>query len=771
MSAVRGLATVPARRCGAPRGLNDGPRSAYAAAMRSTLARVVAWFAIPGWAACGGGSSPPRPDAPPADPPAVSVFDPFAAGAGGPWGAIPYPSDLYLDAAGRLALTTLPVGADATPEDVQSVLEGLATFDGAGLRGNVYLPIRTDPGVDLDAASLAGAAALVDLDASSAGDVVTLPVDALWRADLDAVVLVPARGTVFLPGRRYAAYLTSAATADGVGIGADPDLRAAIAPGATGPAAASLAPLVAVLPSSTTEALVSATVFRTVTLPEETRRMRDVVAALPPTVSELTVHAGNDALDAFMGVQDDAAIPGVCATSGRPQPNGRVAALVHGTIGLASFLSATPGVDGFPEFAADGTPQVKGTHPVRFTLTLPVAASWEDLPVVLYVHGINRTRQDLLSQVDTAAKLGAAMLAIDLPYHGDRATRTPPQDVRNELLGTNTPDGFGDTNGLLPATQLFHLADSGGIRGLHPRAMGENLRQAAVELAQVVAWVRDGDLAPLAAALAAAPGAPGPVSFRDDVGLLTESLGAMVSGVTLALEPNVVAAYLSSPAAGFPEPAMLHSPNFAGIFAGAITGPFDVAGRIDETDPARDFRIDPLVMLYTNVIERGDALAYAPLVVPGTLRGGAGPDLVVTMAWGDVWVSNDTTEAYARALGLPFAPMAGASPPTAPVRFVELATAAWPLAGNLPGGRTGGFVVFDPAGHAAFRKYEELRNFEPLFPPYVERNPPEVIFPTQTAQHQELWSELMAARFAGGAVALTDPYADVDPETGGTACP
>ena len=80
-------------------------------------------------------------------------------------------------------------------------------------------------------------------------------------------------------------------------------------------------------------------------------------------------------------------------------------------------------------------------------------------------------------------------------------------------------------------------------------------------------------------------------------------------------------------------------------------------------------------------------------------------------------------------------------------------------------------MVYNPAGHASLRYYQESRNFEPLFPPYVPVSPEEVIFPAQTAQHHELWTELLSDHFDGGGVAITDPYADADPETGGSACP
>lgn len=704
----------------------------------------------------GGGSSVDAPVTPGAT--AVAHFEPPAVGAGN-WGDVPYPSDLYLDADGRLALGTLPAGPAAAPENVTMLREGLATLTGAGLRSNVYFPIDLEAGADLDPATLAGGAGLLDLESGAPIDV-----DVLWRADLGAVVLVPALGTVLEPAHRYGAYLTSEIQTTG---------GDALAPDDAFPGHASAAPVLAQVPAADRDLVVVATAFRTDDVLAETRRMRDALAELTPTVTVLEVVDGDAELDAVLGDQVDDALPGGCNDNIRPQPHNRIAAMIHGTITLTSFLSDTVNVDGFPEFDVDGAPLAKGTFPVRFTLTLPTTtADWNSLPVILYVHGINRTRHDFTTQINTAGRIGAAMLAIDLPYHGHRSDRPAGDlDLANEILGTNEPDGFGDTYGLFPATDLFHLTSSGGIPGYHPRAMGENLRAAALELAQVVEFIRDGDDAPIEAAIAPLTTIPDTLAFRDDVGLVTESLGAMVAGVTLAVEPDLGVAYLASPAAGFPEPSMLHSPNFAGTFAPVITGSYDIASRIDETDPARDYRVDPIVMLYGNVLERGDAIAYAPQVTRGTYRGGAGPDLVVGMAWGDVWVSNDSSEALGRALGLPYAALALAMPPADPLRFVELATATWPVSANLPGGKSGAFVVYNPATHASLRKYSDTRNYEPVFPPYVPQSPPEPIFPTQLARHHELWSELHAAHFAGGTVTITDPYADSEPEVAGTACP
>jgi hypothetical protein len=731
------------------------------------------------FAACGGGGTA-DPDASPHTAGAVAHFEPPAPLAGGNWGKVPYPSDLYLDDTGRVKLTSLPSGPDAAPENEAMLLEGLATMTGAGLRSNVYLPIDLDPGVGIDGTTVAGAATLIDLEASTASALVTIDADVLWREDLGAIVILPTLGTILAPSHTYAAYLTSdAETTDGEAVAASADSRAALdldtAPADAGVAAAqdSLRPLLELLPSTVTGKLVSATVFRTAGFTGQTQKMRDAVAALPPAIHDVTL-VGPDPvdLDVNFGVQTDDAVPGTCRGNTRPQPNNHVKLMIQGRLDLTSFLADTVHVDGFPEYDVDGTPIIRGNLPVDVTLTLPDTADWTNLPVVIYVHGIGRTRLDMLTQANTAARLGLAMIAIDLPYHGSRAARPASEiDTLNELLGTVGPDGVGDTNDIFAAAGLFHLGASGGIPALHPRAIGENLRQAAIELAQVVAFVRDGDLSALEAALVGVA-VPQTISFRCDVALLTESLGGMIAGVTLAVEPDLGVAYISSPAAGFPDPSMLHSPNYAGTFATTITGPFDIADRVDVADPTHDMRTDPIVMLYGNVIERGDALVYAPLVTSGALRGGSGPDLVVTMDWGDVWVSNDTTEAYARALGLPFSSMALAAPPAEPVRFVDLPSDPWPVSANLPDGKSGCFVVFSPAGHAMLRRYEEERNFEPEFPPYVPVTPIEIIFPTQVAQSHELWGQLFDSHYTdAGATTILDPYATADAETGGSACP
>lgn len=723
-----------------------------------------------GVAACGGGGGGGGPDARPAVDAAaaidagttapVAVFTPVAAGSGAAWGTIPYPSDLFLDADGLLTLTALPTGPLPDATSVMLMQEALHTLDGAGVWSSVYFPITGD----VDPATLAGNVHLVDLN----GALVDLPVDLRYRGDLGAIIAAPVLGTVLRKDSRYAAYVTDGVTGPGgvplaraAAFAAAADLQTVPTDPGAAAAQASLRPLLQALPAATAARVVTATVFRTERVSDELVAMRDLVAATPPTASFASAWGPSAAeLDQIFGVQDPAAVPGMSELAPRNQPHGHVGLVVHGTIQLASFLNAAPGLAGFVASDATGKPLVKGTHAVKFTLILPAQASWANLPVVLYEHGVNRARSDMLVQADLVNARGMALLATDILYHGDRDTMAV--DDKNDLTGALVPDGFGDVGGLLPAVRFFQLLPSGGVPAYHPRAMRDNLRQAAIDLCSLVAFVRDGDTAPLAAALALYPGLPADLSFRgDQVGLLAESFGSMIGGVALAVEPGFDPAVLSVAAAGFPYPTLIHSANYSGQFVGVVLAPYDVASRTVLGDPDRGARFEPMVMLWNIALEQGDPVAYAPYVLDGTLRGGAGPNLLMTEVWSDEWVPNDATEHYAGALGVPRMLLAAPAAPPAPgLRYVALPEVPAPVAGNFGGGTTtAALTLWHPAAHAMIRYIDGFWDYEPNFPPFVLRTP-RVMITMPAAAVQAMWTSFVADAFAGGgAPAISDPYA------------
>lgn len=717
--------------------------------------------------ACGGGSG--GDDDAPADAgatpdgggaAATAVFQPVAPGAGASWGTIPYPSDLFLDSDGYLTILDPPVGPNADDSLVGMLMEALHDLDGAGVWSRGYVPIA---GAELDPATLAGNVAIVNLDDGLA----PVPCELRWRADLGMIVATPTWGNILLPSTTYGLYvLDGVRTVGGVPVARDQTFVAvadlATTPGDPALAAAqtSVRPLLEALDAATRDRVVVATVFETEDVVGQMKALRDAVAETPPAVTVDKVLSTPEELDGVFGAQAPDAPPGFAHGDSpfRAQPHSHVGAVLIGDVALTSFIHANPGVQGFIEFDTEGAPIAKGTHTARYHLVLPEAASYADLPIILYQAGLNRTRADMLTQADTLTRAGFAVLAIDVAYHGSRSSEP---DVVNNLTGAATPDDIGDESGFFPIVNFFHLLPSGGVPAYHPAAMRDNLRQAAVEQSHLVAFIRAGDVGPINTALAGA-GLPSDLAFRGGgTAIVTESFGAMISGMTLAVEPDLDAAVMTSIAAGFPFPAMLHSPSYAPSFAGVTTEPFDVHARTIWGDDVQGGEFEPIIMFWNMAIERGEPSAYGPLLFgPASVRGDAGPNLILTQSWSDEWVPNESQEHYAGVVGAPYVDLAAPQDAPQPLRYAELATATAPLSGNVGGGqRTISFTVWYPAAHAFLRKIADALVYEPGFPPFVERDTPLPI-DLPVVQLHEMYSEFLAEFFAGAVPTLRDPYAD-----------
>src|SRR5262245_33327584 len=138
-------------------------RGCHSGCMMATMRtiRIALTFVYLG--GCGGGGGGGSPDAGPPGPDAgaaaTALFVPPTPGQAAAWATVPFPSDLYLDASGHLALASLPAGPGADPAEAQKLTESLATLDGAGVESNVYFPVAGE----LDPATLAGQVKLVDL--------------------------------------------------------------------------------------------------------------------------------------------------------------------------------------------------------------------------------------------------------------------------------------------------------------------------------------------------------------------------------------------------------------------------------------------------------------------------------------------------------------------------------------------------------------------------------------------------------------------------------
>lgn len=718
----------------------------------------------------GGGAGDPDARPLPANEP-VAEFTAVVPGNGASWRSLPFPSDLFIADHGGIEMVSLPTVDQPSADSVSMLLEALRATRGFGVASQVYFPVSSA----VDEASLTGNVAVIDLD----GDNAEVPIDLVYRGDLRVVVAAPRLGNALRKGHRYAAYMTRAVTGvDSGPLRPSEHFAAALATTATGDPAIEAARehIQPLLDSGVVAAdeLAVATIFTVEDVTATTKKMRDIVAASPPVIdlADPLVRYGPDPaeLDEIFGIQDPDAIAGHEHEAGRAQPHGSIAAVIHGTFHIPSFLSDELGVDGVLALDGDGDPLLKGTQPARFTLVLPDPSlrggTYANMPVVVYVHGLNRTRADMLAIAEPAARKGFAVFGIDLLHHGHR--RANWVDVKNDTTQESCadvagcPDGFGDRIDLWGAIGMFHLVQSGGIPAYHPLPMRENLRQSALDLCSVAAFLDVGDVSALRSELAAA-GLPGDLSFRgDELAVVSESFGSMLALLAMAFEPRIDIAFLASPASSFPFPTLVHSATFSDQFLGVVLRSPDVRTRTVLGDPRSGPRFEPILTMWNTVTQAGDPIAFAPHVLSGDLRGDDGANLIIAQAWGDEWVPDDAVEHTVGVLGIPVMKISrDMEPPGDLFRHVPgLVEEIGPVKANVAGKRTAVHTVWYPAAHALVRKLGEERAFEPDFPPFVMLPSPWQ-FSSPVDRVQAMWGQFFTDFYSGDpAPAAIDPQAN-----------
>ena len=184
--------------------------------------------------------------------------------------------------------------------------------------------------------------------------------------------------------------------------------------------------------------------------------------------------------------------------------------------------------------------------PILMSVPKSIPGPW---PVLIFQHGITRSREDMIGVADSFAQFGFVVAAIDLPLHGVTNTTTDPlyASVANPVY----------TGLSLPANQMsiertFDLAtaappalDSSGSHFLNLTSAltsRDNLREGAADL--ITFELALPNLAvPASSGITASQLAPGPVHY------LGHSLGAIVGTVFSAVVPptDVSTVTLASP--------------------------------------------------------------------------------------------------------------------------------------------------------------------------------------------------------------------------------
>ncbi|MFO1371777.1 MAG: Ig-like domain-containing protein [Candidatus Competibacteraceae bacterium] len=209
-------------------------------------------------------------------------------------------------------------------------------------------------------------------------------------------------------------------------------------------------------------------------------------------------------------------------------------------------------------------------------------------PVVIFQHGITRSRADLLLLADALSFAGFAAVAIDLPLHGitDKSNvlytpgleRTFDLDLANNTTGQPGPDGIVDESG----TYFVNLKSFLTTR--------DNLREAAEDLRQLT----------LSLPLVDLDGDQKPDLDVGHIRFVGHSQGAITGSIFLAIESNITSATLGMAGGGLVK-----------LFEGSPTfGPPIIAGLAAAGLIKGTPEYEAYLNLAQTIIDSGDPINY-----------------------------------------------------------------------------------------------------------------------------------------------------------------
>jgi hypothetical protein len=672
----------------------------------------------------------------------------------------PWPSDLFLDDKGHVALAQLP----GSPVDLTPVL--LADLngdqDGFGTTTGAYFPVSGT----IDPATLDGNLHLYDLADGS-----EVPLYTHLRAkDLPpAIYARPQFGQVLLEHHRYAYVVTTGVKGPAGALTPSPDLASLLA--ATSPPTGSLArayaiyqPLLALLDQSgpSRHEVAAATVFTTHSITKTLVAMRAALEsapapkATPSLIFAATKQAGDDGtLDDLLG-KPAMSLPGLDNAGG--VAHDKIGFVVQGSFAAPDYLNnltaITPG-GGTPTAIntmniVDGIATPKGTATVPFTLVIPNLTTYDKpIPVVLFQHGIGAERSSMMGVANTLAGSGFATLGIDIPFHGGQDPTAT--DTTHRFGGGSGPDGWSEISDNPSYTFLDATGNSaGGIVTFDPKAIRSAFLQAALDTMQSARLVTVGDVS----AIGAKDARLAMLTLRHDaVAYSGESFGSMIGGITCAVEPTVGACVLDVGGGGLVFPLLLNSATFGPIFGILLDGALGTS-TVDPSDPADT---DFMYNLANELLEGGDTLAYAPYVLRRPLGTNAPKNVLQPSAHYDEVVPNIANEALAEGLGLQ--PVNLSSGGAVDLGFWPGATAiAAPASANVTvGGKavTAAFVQLDPATHVMLTWQNGTHQWDVTKPPpYMKVTPTTVMNPI--VRLQAIYTRFVSDYFAGKAPSVVD---------------
>ena len=662
-----------------------------------------------------------------------------------PWGALPFPNDLYRDETGRVDLGTAPNDTAMW----RAVLPGLAMRDGFCTVCATYFPIelaagRALPVEDLMSAgrepSLADQVVLADIDPDSPEHGRLFPLRAEWYPDLGVLGIKPMPGLVLAVNRRYAVALTGDVL-DSAGEPVQPaPLFASLRDGQPAADAAAQRAATVVVPGLAaladlgmdTTRIVSLAVFTTGDPSVLGRELRAAVleAPRPVAVVEQVWRADDGTLEELLGTpafwQPGDDTPAAEGTAGDlAMVHETTALIVAGYFESPRFVTGQGAEPGLPVWNFDGPPRLEK---VPFLLIVPRGAPIDALPVVHFQSRNNGTRSRAVLLADTAGRAGAAVIATDRFLRGARSP-DPVDEVhwlRGEAVATRGglgPDGLVD-----PYADSFVLTagytDPDPARAGSPEfVLGVALQVFADDIA-TLRLLREGDVS----AIADADPSLAELRFNpDQVLAFGYRNGTGGTAMLLALDDSAGAGVLC-----VPNTSLMHQLCLSPIARG-WGGPGWVAYwgvELPEPESRHSCDLHPVVDFHRWVFEPADSIALAPRFFNSREHA---PDLLIQLGSHDERTGPAMQHELIAAAGVPGRGDFG---------FATVEPVNGPVSGNIDtegGPVTAAAWVFQDAGHGVCSRARMDQLYDPpLVPPFRERAEPRQVDAPVVAAHAQI---------------------------------
>lgn len=603
-------------------------------------------------------------------------------------GNLPFPSDQWRRPDGTIDVPLAALSRYVPNErGAGYIREAFARTYGFGVYGGAIFAVTGKA----DRKTLKDSAVIVDLDANALVESqVAFNDDSVFGEEetKPAIVVRTARGVVLPEGHRVAVLLT-----DAIKSTTGAPLRRSVAFDAfVKSPAAWLNSALTKVPTGAT--VVAATMYTTGKVTEDTLIARDVIRALPaPTlkwddvapVSAVKFGEGpgyTATLDALLGTPRKI---GDVDDPDFARSNTGVAHDALGALGVATFEAPSFLIDAgsFSDpnhgtfYRAAGKPAVfpgKPTARIWVTFTVPRAPPpAAGYPVLVFQHGLGGQRRDMMAIANVAARRGYAVAAIEAVLLATRSLDARARgDKKNDVARSGStylgPDGFIDQDesslgGASGSTDLF-----GGL--FRQAAMRDQFRQSVLDHVTLLHLLES---SPSLEALM-----PGAKIDGTKVAYMGSSLGGIIGTMVAGIEPNHRAYILNVPGAGVFGELAPNSPRISGLLTGAAALFFGLRRAQTPTH-------HPLAQIMQHLFDGGDPIAYAGLA---TTR-----NVLVIECLRDEILSNQSTEALARAMGIPVVKPHG--PLYAPLTEVD-----GPAVIDVPKkGHTAAMIQLFPAEH------------------------------------------------------------------------